>query len=287
MNGGVVVVVGDLLVDVVVVPDGPLQPGSDAPSAIRSLGGGSAANTACWLASVGRDVQLVAAVGDDPLGRAALAELDTAGVGFCGWVDADRPTGTCVVLVDEHGERTMLPDRGANEALPATVAHEALASGAAWLHLSGYTLLGPGSHPAGRQAAASARRLGVPWSVDASSAAPLRAAGPSRFLGWVDGCAVLFANDDELTVLGGAGPVLSRAAELVVKHGAAGASWTDGTRSASSPAGGGVVVDTVGAGDAFDAGYLDAVLGGQAPADALHAGSLLAARAIGRAGARP
>jgi len=75
-----VLVVGDLNVDVVVRHEGPLHHGSDTPSTIEMLGGGSAANTACWLASTGRPVRLVAAVGDDALGRAALADLERAGV---------------------------------------------------------------------------------------------------------------------------------------------------------------------------------------------------------------
>ena len=282
-----VVVVGDVMVDVVVVPDGPLAHGSDTSSSIRTIGGGSAANTACWLASLGREVVLVAAVGDDAFGHSVVAELDAAGVELAGPVDPERPTGTCVLLVDDHGERTMLPDRGANDGLSPVAVTDALAGAPAWLHLSGYTLLGAGSHPAALAALGAATRAEIPWSVDASSAAPLRDIGPSRFLSWIHGCEVLFANDDELAVLGGAGPVLAQAAQLVAKHGPAGASWTDGTRSASATAVDTSVVDTIGAGDAFDAGFLDAILSGAGPADALHAGSQLAARAIAQSGARP
>jgi ribokinase len=284
---GPVVVVGDLMVDVVAVPEGPLQHGSDTPSAVRTLGGGSAANTACWLASLGQEVHLVAAVGDDSLGRVALADLEAAGVHFAGTVDPDLPTGTCVVLVDDAGERTMLPDRGANDALSRAALAGALAHDPRWLHLSGYALLGSGSHPAAMSAITAAVRTETPWSVDASSAAPLRTMGPARFLRWVHGSRVLFANDDELVALGGAASVLAQVAELVAKHGAAGASWTDGARSASTPATDTRVVDTVGAGDAFDAGYLDAILRDATPSDALGAGSRTAAEAIARVGARP
>jgi ribokinase len=278
-----VVVIGDLMVDVIAVPSGPLAVGSDRPSSVRTLGGGSAANTACWLASLGRPASLVAAVGDDPLGQVAVRGLTDAGVTFAGVVDPTCATGACVVLVDEHGERTMLPDRGANDAL-APEAVDAAIEGAAWLHLSGYALLGEGSRPAGFRAIELARATGVRWSVDASSAAPLAAVGAEAFLAWVDGCDVLFANDDELAVLGGAAACTG---VVVAKHGPDGASWFADGEESTTTAVVATVVDTVGAGDAFDAGVIDAVLRGLRPLDALAAGAAVAARAVSQAGARP
>jgi ribokinase len=281
------VVVGDLMVDVVVVPEGPLAPGSDTPSQVESMGGGSAANTACWLASLGVEVSLVAAVGDDELGRVALAALERFGVDFAGTVDPKLPTGSCVALIDPDGVPTLLLDRGANDALSPDAVDAAVHTGSDWLHLSGYALLGEGSHPAAQRALATARGRPVPWSVDAASAAPLLERGPSRFLGWIDGADVLFANDDELHAFGGVRAALGSAQEVVAKLGHAGASWTDGMRSESSPAAATTVVDTVGAGDAFDAGFLAARLQGADPAASLHAGTLAAARAVSQRGARP
>ena len=282
-----VVVVGDVMVDVVVVPEGPLAPGSDTPSQVHNMGGGSAANTACWLASLGTPVRLAAAVGADELGRVALGRARGARGGLRRQVEPKAATGSCVVLIDGAGERTMLPDRGANEDLAPAVVEAAIDRDVAWVHVSGYALLGAGSHPAAQAAMAAARRLGLPWSVDAASSAPLRAAGPSRFLRWIEGCTVLFANDDELAALGGAADALRCTDEVVVKLGPAGASWTDGTRSEASPAAPATVVDTIGAGDAFDAGFLAARLGGADPAASLHAGTLAAARAVSQRGARP
>lgn len=284
---GPVVVVGDLLVDVVVVPEGPLAFGSDTASSVRSMGGGAAANTACWLGALGRQVRLVASVGDDALGRSAVDDVEACGVAWAGHTSAERSTGTCVVLVDAEGERTMLPDRGANDALSPQVVTAALPEGPAWLHLSGYTLLGEGSRPAGLAAVAHAVEHGIPFSVDAASAAPLKAVGGATFLEWVDGCTVMFANDDELAALGGTSEVLARCQQLVAKHGADGASWTDGASHARSAALPVELVDTVGAGDSFDAGFVDAVLRGVTPAAALQAAAGVAAQAVGRAGARP
>ena len=282
-----VLVVGDLLVDIVVVPEGPLQPGSDMASTSTTRGGGSAANTAAWLTTCERPVVLVAAAGDDTLGHGAVNELTALGVRFAGWFDPDRRTGSCVVLVDQRGERTMLPDRGANDGLPAAVVAGALTAPPAWLHLSGYTLLGDGSRPAAEAAIAFARQHGVRWSVDASSAAPLRALGSASFLEWVAGCDVLFANDDEVAALGGADAARSRVGALVVKHGPEGASWLSARDQVRLPSVATTVVDSVGAGDALDAGVIDALLRGAAPSDALREGCVVAALAVARIGARP
>ncbi len=314
-----VLVVGDLLVDVVVVPSGPLEHASDVPSRVRAGGGGSAANTACWLARTGRPTALVAMVGDDAMAPGALTGLEAAGVTFAGAVAPGLATGTCVVLVDPDGERTMLPDRAANDRLDPDLVVGALEDRRpVWLHLSGYTLLDQGSRPAGLAALARARELGVPVSVDASSAGPLRQVGAATFLGWIAGVQVLFANDDELAALGGLEACGRHVEVVVAKHGARGVSWAAAGATVAVPASPTELVDTVGAGDALDAGVIDAVLSGAFYAakdllaarakeqglaalvirDCLHfsalwhdvealAGTALAALAVARPGARP
>jgi ribokinase len=286
--GGEILVVGDVMVDVVAVPHGPLQHGSDTPASTRVLGGGSAANTACWLGHLGRPVRLVVAVGDDSAGRAAVADVEVHGAAVEAWIDPHAATGTCVALVDPDGERTMLPDRGANDVLPPDHVESVLAARPpAWLHLSGYALLGEGSRPAGLAAIRAARSTGTPFSVDAASAAPLREVGAEAFLDWMAGAALLFANDDELVALGGEVAVLRVVSALVAKHGSRGATWTDGGDRHERPAVATAVVDTVGAGDAFDAGYLAGVLSEADPLGCLRSASDAAAQAVSRMGARP
>ena len=53
-------VVGDLVTDVVVVPAGPIETGTDTLASITYSGGGQASNTAAWLAHAGAAVTLVA-----------------------------------------------------------------------------------------------------------------------------------------------------------------------------------------------------------------------------------
>jgi sugar/nucleoside kinase (ribokinase family) len=292
-----VVAVGDLMVDVVAAAAGPLAHASDTEAHVRWTGGGAAANVAAWLAAQGAPVALVARAGDDVAGRGAVAELRDAGVDVHVTVDPDRPTGTCVVVIGADGERTMLPDRGANLALAPEDLPGALLVAGNHLHLSGYVLLHDGPRPAGLCALHHAREAGMTISIDPASAAPLRACGVARVLEWIAGADVLLPNGDEARVLTGeADPEaaaralvgLSGAREVVVTLGAGGALWTDGdavVRAAAPPVA--AVVDTTGAGDAFAAGWLGARLAGAAPEAALGAACALGARAVARAGARP
>jgi sugar/nucleoside kinase (ribokinase family) len=175
MTAPPIVVVGDLMVDVVAAAAAPLAHASDTDARVRWTGGGAAANVAAWLAEAGVPVTLVSRVGDDLAGRAAVGELRDAGVDAHVAVDPVRGTGTCVVVIGADGERTMLPDRGANLALaPADLPADHFVAGA-HLHLSGYVLLHDGCRPAGLAALAGARAAGMTVSVDPASAAPLRA----------------------------------------------------------------------------------------------------------------
>jgi ribokinase len=290
-----VIVVGDLVTDVLVAHDGPVQPGSDTDAAITVGGGGQAANTAAWLAHAGVPVTLVAAVGDDPAGRERIAELTAGGVRCAVRAHPGSTTGSVVVLAGPH-ERTMITDRGAALLLdPDDVTAAVSAAGARHLHLSGYPLLHEGSRPGGRGALETAARRGLTTSVDAASAAPLRRAGGERFLAWVRDTDLLLCNADEADVLAGPGSAAAQAARLtehvrnaVVKQGAAGATWASRDGSSWSWAATRVpVVDATGAGDAFAAGLLQAWSAGASPEAALEAGCARGAEAVGKLGARP
>jgi sugar/nucleoside kinase (ribokinase family) len=246
--------------------------------------GGSAANTAAWLGATGCPVTLCGSVGDDAPGATLRAALAGHGVELALRTVPDLPTGVCIVLVGADGERTMLPDRGANR-MPATPADERLLPGT-HLHLSGYALLDPDRAVHARALLAGARAAGLTTSVDCASAAPL-AQGPEAFLAAIDGCDVLLANADEAAALGGAETMRRRAGVVVVKQGADGATLLSRDGEVHVPAEPVTVVDTTGAGDAFAAGFLPAWTARQQDADALRAGNRLAARAIGRVGAGP
>jgi sugar/nucleoside kinase (ribokinase family) len=295
-----ILVVGDLMVDVLARLTGPLVAASDSPGRISMRGGGSAANTACWLAATGSEALFVGCVGDDLPGREAAEALRATGVRTALKVDPSRPTGTVVVLVDPTGERTMVPDTGANCALTPMDLPRAEFRPGRHLHLSGYTILNPESRAAGIAALDLAHRRGMTTSVDVASAGPLAAVGPDRFLDWIGNPFMLIANRDEAAVLTGIDddPVAATRAltelcdQVVVKLGADGVVRHDALfdRTIRVPAeklGPGELVDTTGAGDAFAAGYLAAWMRDADPEEALAAGCRLAARVIRRVGGRP
>ncbi|MCO8270911.1 PfkB family carbohydrate kinase [Actinoplanes sp. TRM 88003] len=290
-----IIVVGDLVTDVLVAHRGPIELGSDTAAAITVSGGGQAANTAAWLAHAGQPVTLIAAVGDDPAGRERVAELTAAGVRCAVRAHPGQVTGSVVVLAGPE-ERTMITDRGAALRLdPAHVRAAIESTEASHLHLSGYPLLHDGSRRAGLEALKVAAERGLTTSVDAASAAPLRAAGPEAFLDWVRDCDLLLCNADEADVLAGAGAAAGQARRLtqhvrnvVVKQGAAGAVWgsRDGSAVTVTPTRV-AMKDPTGAGDAFAAGLLAAWCAGRASEAALKAGAALGAQAVASIGARP
>jgi sugar/nucleoside kinase (ribokinase family) len=287
------VCVGDLMLDVSVRLPGPPVPGSDTPARISVQCGGQAANVAAGLAAHGIATTLVGRVGADVFGRRVMDELAGDGLELRVSVDPELPTGVCVVLVDPAGERTMLPDAGANDALASRPFPAQVLDSAAMLYVSGYPLLRPGSRPAALAAIDAAREHGCAVAVDLASAAPLADVGAAAVLEWVGGPTLLLANTDEARVLapGRADDELAHAlarlsGEAVVTHGAAGACWSDGRARIHVPASPVAVLDSTGAGDAFAAGLLAAGARGADPSTALAAAADAAARVVGRAGAR-
>jgi len=290
----VVVVVGDVMVDIVVRPLGPFNRGSDTASRIVAAPGGSATNQAVALAAAGAQVHLVAAVGDDELGRAATRALTSAGVQPHLQVSPDRPTGVVVALIDDVGERSMFSDRGANLSLDVQALDPAIFLAGAHLHLSGYELLDDATRPTGLAALELAAAAGMTRSVDPCSAGPLVAVGPEAFLSWTTGVELCCANLDEGQVLTGTTKpeeVLSglrrHYEQVALTLGALGALFSGpGLDFLHCPADAVNVADTTGAGDAFTGTFLARRLAGDSPEHALRAGLAAAARVIAALGAR-
>ena len=285
-----ILVVGDVIDDVLVRAAGPVRPDTDTAARIDRRAGGSAANVAAWLGTLGGDVDFVGTVGREDADR-HRTELESCGVRAL-LHGSDEPTGAIVLVVD--GEtRTMYTQRGANRLTsPASVPSELLGT-AAHLHLTGYSLFGE-DRDAWRRLLGTARSAGITTSVDPSSASFLADTGVAEFVALTESVDVLLPNLDEGRLLTGLSEPADIADALLARHrvvaltlGAAGAEvrarGQEGGRVPAAPAPGGLV-DPTGAGDAFAAGFLSATLRGLPVRDRLRHGHLLAAAALTAAG---
>jgi sugar/nucleoside kinase (ribokinase family) len=289
-----VVVVGDLLYDLLAKVDGDVTLGTDTFTRIRAVAGGSGANAAAWLAASGVETHFVGRVGDDAFGEVLEGEMERAGVGAHLARDPCVATGKVFLLVDGEGERTMITDRGAGQALsPEDLPHSLFRTG--HLHLSGYTFSGGSRRETATKALRLARESKMTVSVDPSAVPMLEDIGPEAFLGWTRGADLCFPNLEEGSLLAEAEDpaqiverLLANYHAVVLKLGAEGALYADsGGRRSRVRAVRARATDTTGAGDALCAGFLAAWLAGAAPEEALRRGVGLAARAVGRVGGRP
>ncbi len=275
------VVLGDLLLDIVISPERPIQRGTDVPGRIAFRRGGSAANVAAAFVHAGGRATLITSLGDDRLGSRLAASLRADGVRVRA-VRHAAPSGRLAALVDGAGERSFVTQRGAADLLspgdlPAT-AHPAHLLVPRWTgcaaRMSSTCRPTPSSRsPSGRPPCTPrpcAHEAGTLVSADLSSRGPLLSFGVRRARQRLARLAptVLFANRDEAAAMlhesgRRAWPGLLALAPLVVlKDGARGCRvlWrdaaTDAVRQLDVEAQRVGRADTTGAGDAFAAGFL-------------------------------
>jgi sugar/nucleoside kinase (ribokinase family) len=292
--GGRVLVVGDVINDVMVRPLSVVTADSDTRAEIARRAGGSAANLACWLGSLGVPVSFVGRVG---AGDHAYHSAHLTGFGVEAHLvaDPDRETGTIVIVVDPDGARTMFTDRGANLALTvADLPADALVD-ASVLHLTGYSYFEDGVRATALELARRAQAAGVAVSVDPSSVAFLTDVGPEQFLAWTSGARICFPNRDEVAVLSGTTDPIEGAVHLtrhyptvVVTLDGDGAVVAErGSAPVTVPAQRVLPLDTTGAGDAFCAGFLASWLQRRDAVVAAAEGARVAREAVVRLGGGP
>jgi sugar/nucleoside kinase (ribokinase family) len=287
-------VVGEVNPDVVVSDPDPRPVFGQAErlvDKVRMTIGSSPAITACAAARLGLRVAMVGVVGDDVFGRFTSGAMAERGIDVSAIRVTTDATGASVILSDGR-DRAILTARGTIGAVTVRDIPPGMLEGARHLHIGSW-FLQDGLRPDAAALLARAHGAGVTTSLDPNWDptgdwdAGLRHLLPaldllflnevelSRIVG-VDGVDVAA---EELARLGRGGGGAGRSGPLVaVKCGAAGAlvASADGVlaRVDAFPV---RAVDTTGAGDTFDAGFLAAWLDGASPMDALRAGAVAGA----------
>jgi sugar/nucleoside kinase (ribokinase family) len=254
--------------------------------------GGTSSITACGAARLGLRTAMACVVGDDLFGRFMLAELRSCGVDTGPTVvDGARPTGVSTVLV-EPGDRATMTFRGTMGALETGMVSDDLLARTRHVHTGGWFLQGAA---ATADILRRARAAGATTSLDPG-------ADPDG--GWDGGLAGLLPEIDHLLpnaaearALTGLADVEEAARRLaaagptaVVKCGTDGVLAVVHGAVVRAPAVDVEVVDTIGAGDSTNAGWLSGVLNGWSAERAARLAAVcgsLSTRARGGTAAQP
>ncbi len=292
-TSGSVVTLGETMA-LLTAPSGrQLRSGACLPVGI----GGAESNVAIGLARLGIPSTWISRVGDDAFGNLVTREIRGEGVRVIAQQDTAAPTG--MMVKELRGGRPWRVryyrgDSAASRLSPSDLDETAIAE-AHVLHLTGITpALGPGPRRTVDRAIEIAHEAGTLVSFDVNYRAtlwPAEQAGPvlSRLAAAVD---LIFAGPEEAALILGWQPTagaptvddgenLARGlAKLgpdtaVVKLGALGALGLTADQVHYAPAPAITVVDAVGAGDAFVAGYLSELVAGAPITDCLTMGNTL------------
>jgi ribokinase len=252
-------------------------PAPDGEAAIDSqtyAGGGSASNTAVAMTALGGEALLLGSVGGDDYGEFAHQELTAAGVDCTHLQRIHGETTVKYLIVDGEGEVMVLANEGVNEAFRAADVSDSALTTIDHLHLTSQRL------QTAEMLARRARDAGATVSFT-----------PGRRLDERDYHAVaghtdyLFLNEREAATATGNGLLGAVDGVTVVTHGDGGGE-VRGDELLTHPGYDIDPVDTTGAGDAFAAGFLAAVLDGCSHEYALSVANAAGALAATSTGAR-
>jgi sugar/nucleoside kinase (ribokinase family) len=289
-----VTVIGESLVEIMAD-----QPGQGFTQPIALTGpypSGAPAIFAAQAARLGQPAALISAVGRDDFGQMQCARLAAVGVDISAIeVHPDLPTGTAFVRYREGGARDFVFNirHSASGAITLTQAARAVLDRTDHLHVMGTALFSPALLAANLAAIDLVRARGGTVSFDPNlrkeMADPAMLAALTRILSL---CDLYLPSGPELTLLTAAQTEAAAVAELltrgpsavVVKRGAGGASYFDGSQIHHQPAFSVTEVDPTGAGDCFGAAFVTFWLRGAAPATALRLAAAAGALAVTKRG---
>jgi 2-dehydro-3-deoxygluconokinase len=292
-----VVTLGEALGGFVAREIGPLELASGFERHIV----GAEFNTAVGLARLGRRAAFIGRIGDDALGRSVLRALRAESVDdrYVG-VEREAPTGVLIRARRGGAASEVVYHRSGSAGAALAPEHVEAArddiAGARWLHVTGVTpALSASCRAAVETAVAIAHASGVRISLDINLRRKLWNDDTARgvLLHGIERISTVLGSEDELRTITGepsweaaAEALLALGAgEVVVKRGDAGAvllrRGMPGLHAAARPV---TVVDPVGAGDGFDAGYLAGRLGDLGDLEVLRLANACGALAAGSIG---
>jgi fructokinase/2-dehydro-3-deoxygluconokinase len=300
---GQVVVLGDTCVDMAIrLPDRSTGQLDMTQSTPQLHGGGTAANSAVALSRLGPQVTMITTVGDDGYGHWVVKDLQDEGIDTRGvHLLRDSFTPMVMALIEPDGERLIVvwpPEGGAQNELEEGHIESAILAGKDWLHTTGMCLRASPSREAVLHGMAQARAAGLTVSIDLNMRLELWDLSPqtkATFMQAVELADVVFGNaEEEIVPLSGETTVVDAAQSLsngrriiVARQGAAGAWIAAPNEQGQSPAFQvSQIIDTLGAGDAFNSGFIAARLAGYDISEAGRWGNAAAALKLTRAGAR-
>ena len=259
---------------------------------LHRCAGGSAANTMMGVADFGGKAAYVGKVGRDEIGEFFLSDMRKMGIRIEATPITGR-TGTCVVLITEDAQRTMLTNLAASSQLGPDDILEAEIRKAKYVYIEGYLFGGEPTRSAALRAIELAQKHGVKVAFTVSDPFLIQD-NRDLFLKLIEGPVdLLFCNLDEARALTGRHDAIECAREIH-KHSENVALTLGGDGSILMHAGQVIpiegvpvqAIDTTGAGDMYAAGILYGITNGLSWRQAGHLASHAAARVVAQMGAR-
>ena len=260
------------------------------------MSGGSAANTAYGLASLGGKAGFIGKISADRLGDSFSHDLDTVGVKFFPGVTCEtEDTGRCLIVVTPDGNRTMNTFLGAASLLDAADISKTAVQSAAVVFLEGYLFDKDAAKEAFRTAAEYAHAAGRKVALTLSDSFCVDR-HRADFLALVkNDIDILFSNEDELKALyqvdsinDGLHQLRDNCEFAAVTRNEHGSVVIDGDEVViidAEPVES--VVDATGAGDMYAAGFIYGFVRGKPIEQCGKIGSIVASEVITHMGPRP
>jgi sugar/nucleoside kinase (ribokinase family) len=255
--------------------------------------GGSAANTIMGIADFGGLAAYAGKVGQDDIGDFFLKDMRDLGVTIEVPPSSDGSSGTCVVLITEDAERTMLTHLGVSATLGPDDIDEEEIKKSQYIYVEGYLFTGESTKAAAYKAIDLAVKNNVKVAFTVSDPF-LIGICKDEFWDLIKGPVdLLFCNEEEAQALTGESDNIE-CARSIHKH-AANVAMTLGADGSIIVHGGEAIpiegvqvkaIDTTGAGDMYAAGLLYGITNGHSWKESGHVASAAAARIVGQMGAR-